>query len=237
MVAGIEQARVVGPTSRFGDPVVPAGATQHTARGGVYVSAGDFNPERILVDDLLSAPATATTEVLRRYDGRGGRLRLRELQAPALDHADRRAGRPPARDHRRRRRRRSSRWRRTTWRTSTRSTRRRSSTRSQRRSSEPGPDDGGSRGGPGQRGRGDVRLVRGGPERLDRLVAAIAAAGVSITTGARSTVYNREGGEPGGNIRVAFLFRTDRGVQFVDRGGRPRRRRRACTPTPTATRT
>ena len=28
----------------------------------------------------------------------------------------------------------------------------------------------------------------------------------------------REGGEPGGNIRVAFLFRTDRGVQFVDRG-------------------
>ncbi len=30
---------------------------------------------------------------------------------------------------------------------------------------------------------------------------------------------NQDGGEPGGNIRVAFLFRTDRGVGFVDRPG------------------
>ena len=31
-------------------------------------------------------------------------------------------------------------------------------------------------------------------------------------------VNNADGGEPGGNIRVAFLFRTDRGLTFVDRG-------------------
>jgi predicted extracellular nuclease len=31
-------------------------------------------------------------------------------------------------------------------------------------------------------------------------------------------VNNADGGEPGGNIRVAFLFRTDRGLAFVDRG-------------------
>jgi predicted extracellular nuclease len=31
--------------------------------------------------------------------------------------------------------------------------------------------------------------------------------------------YNQDGGEPGGNIRVGFLFRTDRGVAFVDRPG------------------
>lgn len=35
-------------------------------------------------------------------------------------------------------------------------------------------------------------------------------------------VNDQDGGEPGGNIRVAFLFRTDRGVSFVDRpGGAP----------------
>lgn len=30
---------------------------------------------------------------------------------------------------------------------------------------------------------------------------------------------DRDGGEPGGNIRVGFLFRTDRGLAFVDRPG------------------
>jgi predicted extracellular nuclease len=32
-------------------------------------------------------------------------------------------------------------------------------------------------------------------------------------------VDDADGGEPGGNIRVAFLFRTDRGLSFVDRPG------------------
>jgi predicted extracellular nuclease len=32
-------------------------------------------------------------------------------------------------------------------------------------------------------------------------------------------VNNEDGGEPGGNIRVGFLFRTDRGLAFVDRAG------------------
>jgi uncharacterized protein len=31
-------------------------------------------------------------------------------------------------------------------------------------------------------------------------------------------VDDQDGGEPGGNIRVGFLFRTDRGLSFVDRG-------------------
>jgi len=30
---------------------------------------------------------------------------------------------------------------------------------------------------------------------------------------------DQDGGEPGGNIRVGFLFRTDRGLSFVDRSG------------------
>jgi predicted extracellular nuclease len=32
-------------------------------------------------------------------------------------------------------------------------------------------------------------------------------------------VNNEDGGQPGGNIRVGFLFRTDRGLEFVDRPG------------------
>ena len=32
-------------------------------------------------------------------------------------------------------------------------------------------------------------------------------------------VNNADGGQPGGNIRVAFLFRTDKPVKFVDRPG------------------
>ena len=32
-------------------------------------------------------------------------------------------------------------------------------------------------------------------------------------------VDDQDGGEPGGNIRVGFLFRTDRGVSFIDRAG------------------
>jgi predicted extracellular nuclease len=32
-------------------------------------------------------------------------------------------------------------------------------------------------------------------------------------------VFNQDGGEPGGNIRQGFLFRTDRGLEFVDRPG------------------
>src|SRR5262249_59856924 len=32
-------------------------------------------------------------------------------------------------------------------------------------------------------------------------------------------VDDQDGGEPGGNIRQGFLFRTDRGLAFIDRPG------------------
>src|SRR4029453_13766247 len=54
----------------------------------------------------------------------------------------------------------------------------------------------------------------------NRLIEAIKAAG-----GPRyqfrdiPPVYGQDGGEPGGNIRVGFLFRTDRGLDFVARPG------------------
>jgi uncharacterized protein len=56
-----------------------------------------------------------------------------------------------------------------------------------------------------------------------RLVAAIqAAGGPTYEYRQIDPVDDAEGGAPGGNIRVGFLFRTDRGVKFVDRpGGSP----------------
>jgi predicted extracellular nuclease len=57
-------------------------------------------------------------------------------------------------------------------------------------------------------------------QTLDQLVAAIQAAG-GPTYDYRyiNPVNDQDGGEPGGNIRQVFLFRTDRGVSFIDRPG------------------
>ena len=52
------------------------------------------------------------------------------------------------------------------------------------------------------------------------LIAAIAAAGGPTYDFRQVNPQDdTEGGEPGGNIRVGFLFRTDRGLSFVDRPG------------------
>jgi predicted extracellular nuclease len=55
---------------------------------------------------------------------------------------------------------------------------------------------------------------------LDRFVAAVqAAGGPAYQYREIDPTNNADGGEPGGNIRVAFLYRTDRGLSFVDRPG------------------
>jgi len=55
---------------------------------------------------------------------------------------------------------------------------------------------------------------------LSKLVAAIqAAGGPTYQWREIDPVNDQDGGEPGGNIRQVFLFRTDRGLSFVDRPG------------------
>ena len=55
---------------------------------------------------------------------------------------------------------------------------------------------------------------------LNRLIAAIqAAGGPTYQYRQINPVAHQDGGEPGGNIRVGFIFRTDRGLAFVDRPG------------------
>jgi predicted extracellular nuclease len=55
------------------------------------------------------------------------------------------------------------------------------------------------------------------------LIAAIAAeGGPAYQFRQIDPVDDQDGGAPGGNIRVGFLFRTDRGLEFIDRpGGTP----------------
>ncbi|MQA95845.1 MAG: endonuclease/exonuclease/phosphatase [Streptosporangiales bacterium] len=53
-----------------------------------------------------------------------------------------------------------------------------------------------------------------------KLTAAIeAAGGPAYAWRSIAPVNNADGGQPGGNIRVGFLFRTDRGLEFTDRPG------------------
>jgi uncharacterized protein len=57
-------------------------------------------------------------------------------------------------------------------------------------------------------------------QTLQQFAQAITTAGgPSYQFRSIDPVDDQDGGEPGGNIRVGFLFRTDRGVSFVDRPG------------------
>jgi predicted extracellular nuclease len=49
--------------------------------------------------------------------------------------------------------------------------------------------------------------------------AVVAAGGPTYSWRLINPVDDQDGGEPGGNIRQAFFFRTDRGLSFVDRPG------------------
>ncbi len=54
----------------------------------------------------------------------------------------------------------------------------------------------------------------------EKLIAAIHAADGPVYDYRQiDPVAHQDGGAPGGNIRVGFLFRTDRGLEFVDRPG------------------
>jgi predicted extracellular nuclease len=51
---------VVGPRNANGEiPVIPGGSGVRTDRGGIVVQANDFNPERVLLDDRLAPMPTA----------------------------------------------------------------------------------------------------------------------------------------------------------------------------------
>ncbi len=71
MVLRVADALVVGPTNRFGEIVVlPSNGLEaglRTPRGGIVIQPDDFNPERLFIDDVL-VPNPPAVKVGDRFD-------------------------------------------------------------------------------------------------------------------------------------------------------------------------
>jgi hypothetical protein len=58
----LNDAEAVGPRNNFGEiAIVAAGAGIRTTRGGIEIRANDYNPERVIIDDVLMATPSANT--------------------------------------------------------------------------------------------------------------------------------------------------------------------------------
>ena len=220
----VDDAVAVGPTNAFGEiPVVAddgASAGIRTVRGGVVIRPEDFNPERIQLDDSILA--TPKVNVGDHFDGPAvgvldysfGNFKL-NITAPLArvdDGLVREVTRAP---------------------------------RDQEiavgtynvENLDPGDGDAFARHAdlivnhlrsPDVLAIEEVQDNDGATDdgvtdatvTWNLLVAAIeAAGGPHYEYRQIDPVDDADGGEPGGNIRVGFLFRTDRGVSFIDRPG------------------
>jgi hypothetical protein len=214
----------VGPTNSFGEtPVVGddgANASGRTARGGLVITPTDFNPERLVLDDVL-VPVPAAN-VGDHYGTVGGVLdynfglfMLEVTASPSVVHD----GVTPES-------------------TGAAGTNQVSVGTFNFENLDPtdpqskfdrlagilvdnlaSPDIVSGEEVQDNTGPADNGVVDAN-QTLDQLVAAIQAAG-GPTYDYRyiNPVDDQDGGEPGGNIRQVFLYRTDRGVSFIDRAG------------------
>ncbi|HEY7282146.1 MAG TPA: lamin tail domain-containing protein, partial [Actinomycetota bacterium] len=228
----LNDAHVVGPASDFGSnrevPVVGddgADATILTPRGGILLRQNDDNPERIILNDVIAGGPTLanTVDVGDSYPGATvgvidynfNNFKLEVTQIPALlsgnlqqevttapepgqmavasfnlENLDPQD--PPSKFH---------------------------DLATEVVTNLRSPDLIGLEEVQDDNGATDDGVVDASAT-LDMFVAAIqAAGGPAYQFREIDPVNDQDGGEPGGNIRVAFLFRTDRGLSFVDRPG------------------
>ncbi|WP_460661602.1 lamin tail domain-containing protein [Kribbella swartbergensis] len=222
MWLGIDEPQVTGPTSSFRElSVVPAGSTVRTVRGGIVLQKADSNPERVLLDDVLAPIPTAKTGdtlagvVTGVLDYSFGNFKFLPTQTPTVVDGG-----------------------------VTRETTKASSPLQVSVATfnveNLDPSDGDAKfdglaqavvrnlAAPDIIGLEEVQDNDGATNSgttaadvtLNKLVAAIVkAGGPEYAWRQIDPVNNAEGGEPGGNIRVAFLYRTDKPVKFVDRPG------------------
>jgi uncharacterized protein len=236
MLVQVNGALAVGPTNNFGEiPVVPdngAWSAIRTIRGGLLVrdltpgspgdySQGDFNPERIQLDDEIVRPAPRVnvgdgfaTAAVGVMDYSFGNYKL-QLTQP-LDRVDNGLEREV-----------------------TRASRDQELAVATFNVENLHPGSGGQfaqladlivnnlrspdligieevqdNSGPTNNGVTDASVT------WSMLVAAIeTAGGPTYEWRDIAPVDGQDGGQPGGNIRVGFLYRTDRGLEFVDRPG------------------
>lgn len=222
MWLGINQPEVTGPTSSFRElSVVPAGSSVRTVRGGILLQKTDSNPERVLLDDVLVPIPDAKTGdklagvVTGVLDYSFGNFKFLPTQTPTVVDGG-------------------------VKRETTKASSKVQVSVATFNVENLDPSDGPAKfdglaqavvknlASPDILGLEEVQDNDGATNSgttaanltLDTLVAAIqAAGGPKYTYRQIDPVNNAEGGEPGGNIRVAFMYRTDRPVKFVDRAG------------------
>jgi predicted extracellular nuclease len=220
----VNQALAVGPRNGFGEiPVVgdqSALAGVDSVRGGILVRPNDFNPERIILDDTLVATPVVnvadgfTTPVVGVMDYSFGNFKL-NITAP-LARVDGGLERE-----------------------TTRAPRDQELVVGTYNVENLDPGDGGAFARHAQLIVDHLRSpdllaieeiqdndgatnssVTDASVTWGLLIQAIVAAGgPEYQYRQIDPVDDQDGGEPGGNIRVGFLFRTDRGLTFVDRPG------------------
>jgi predicted extracellular nuclease len=222
MRVSITGAQAVGPTNRFGETsIVPPGSTVRTRRGGIVLQANDANPERIvLAPTLVDLPranvgdsyAGATVGVVDYNFGNfellpsvpptlvSGGLQREVTKAPntlqlsvATFNVENLAPTDPQTKF---------------------------DTLAQYAVHNlQAPDVLALEEIQDNSGATDDGVVAA-DQTIGKLTAAIqAAGGPAYQSRSIDPVDDADGGQPGGNIRVVFLFRTDRGLTFVDRPG------------------
>ncbi len=236
MRVAVNDALVVGPAQVFAGaqanreiPVVPDGgvnATGITLRGGIAVTAGDFNPERIILNDMLASvggptlPADANTgdtfpgTIIGVLDYSYGNFKLQVTTLPAAVanglKKDVAAAAEPGQLA-----------------VSTFNVENLAATDPQAKfdglaalfvNNLKAPDIVSVEEVQDNNGVTDDGIVDASLTWA-RLIAAIQAAGGPTYFYRQIDPLNdQDGGAPGGNIRQGFLFRSDRGVTFIDRG-------------------
>ncbi|WP_328958381.1 lamin tail domain-containing protein [Kitasatospora purpeofusca] len=218
----LNNAAVVGPSSSFGEiPVVPQGSTTRTARGGILLQAADGNPERVLLDDVLApTPAANVGDTLSGatagvLDYSFGNFKLLVTATPTVlpgGLAAETTAAPAAGEL--------------------------STATFNVENLAPGdpqakfdglaaavvtnlrsPDLIALEEIQDNSGATDNGVVAA-DQTLAKLTAAITAAGgPAYSYRQLNPVNDQDGGQPGGNIRQVFLYRTDRGLSFTDRPG------------------
>ena len=225
----LNNAIAVGPTNGFGEIAIVgdngANAGVRTPRGGVLIGPRDFNPERVILDDAIVPTPDVnvgdgfTTSVFGVLDYDFGNFKL--LATTALVRADNGLTQEVTQAPERREL---------------------SIATFNVENLDPNPADSDGADDVERLGALIARnmaapdilaieevqdnngTVNDGTVAADlswaSLIAAIElAGGPTYQYRQIDPVNNDEGGAPGGNIRVGFLFRTDRGLEFVDRAG------------------
>jgi uncharacterized protein len=222
MRVSITDAQVVGPTNRFDETsIVPPGSTVRTRRGGIVLQADDPNPERIvLAPTLVDIPranvgdsyAGATVGVVD-YNFGNFELLPSVAPTPVAGGLQREVtARPTAQQLS----------------VATFNVENLAPTDPQAKFDTLGqyavrnlqaPDVLALEEIQDNSGATDDGVVAA-DQTIGKLTAAIlAAGGPAYQSRSIDPVNDADGGQPGGNIRVVFLFRTDRGLAFVDRPG------------------